>query len=132
MGRKKDKRNKQQPVEEAPEATTTSSTPHLTVEDLKTVLIIHETAALHKNHSHMRETGIFFHPDYQVQEWKDGAPPFTLTQVHEMSDFYFIGYVCSKENCHKCDEANPSGHHKLLDKEGRDIYGKQAVFSRGS
>jgi hypothetical protein len=75
---------------------------------------------------------IEWHPDYPLQGWKDGAGPLILTDAYQMPDFFFIGYVCSGENCSRCDTAFPVGHHKLLDQTGRDLYDKTPVFKKAT
>ena len=68
-----------------------------------------------------------WHPKADLEFWKDGQSPLAITSVIEMPDFFFIGYVCSEEGCHWCDRAYPSGHHRLINKQGKDN-SKKPVF----
>lgn len=72
---------------------------------------------------------ITFHPDFQLEEWKDGERgKLLITHIGKVNNFYFIGYRCFKEECHSCESKDESyslfGHHQIINENGYNQFKK--------
>ena len=68
-----------------------------------------------------------WHPEYVVEEWCDGLPPFTITDVKKIGkNEYYVGYKCSRQNCLRCQKITRDfwEHLKVIREDGRDKIGK--------
>ena len=68
-----------------------------------------------------------WHPDYRREEWRDGPEPLKPTSIMRLADkSYYVGYICSKEDCRRCKHpiSTWSEHLQLIREDGMDFFGR--------
>lgn len=67
-----------------------------------------------------------WHDGYHKEEWRDGPEPLRPTSMMRLADkSYYVGYICSKEDCRRCKHpiSTWSEHLQLIREDGMDLFG---------